>query len=696
MLANFIFYVIMTNMDILQNLNEKQKEAAMSTEGPVLIIAGPGSGKTKVLTHRIAYLIKSGVVRPENILAVTFTNKAADEMRERVELLLRQMSHSDGKELSGGIRQNYAFGVYGRGRLNFNSGLPVIGTFHNVCVRILRQEAEALGYRKNFVIYDDDDQRSTIKKSMLELGINTDQFNPDAVRNQISNAKNEFKTPEEYKNMADDFFLEKIGLIYSAYQEKLKENNAFDFDDLIMQTVVLFSQNPQILKKYQQKFKYIMVDEYQDTNHSQYVLVDLLSRSRRNLCVVGDDWQSIYKWRGADLRNILEFERNYPEAKVIFLEQNYRSTQNILDCAYHIISKNVNRKDKKLWTKNSLGQPIVVYEAADEKGEAEFIVSEIAKLTGHQNVKLKDIAVLYRTNAQSRSVEEIFLKYNVPYKIVGGIKFYMRREIKDIIAYLRFVQNPYDLVGFERIVNIPARGIGKKTFEKIQREFKKEGKSIIDIILSRQQNIAKSKQDELRKLALSAQDFQKECSKMKTSEFLNHLIKSVDYKKYINDGTDEGERRWENVKELFSAIEKYKELPAKEGINLFLEEVALIADLDQISNKDDSVTLMTLHSAKGLEYDTVFIAGLEEGLLPHSRSIQDPSEMEEERRLCYVGITRAKNRAYLLFTRLRKIYGSLQSNMPSRFISDIPENLIEFKIQKYTYFETEEDVIEID
>jgi len=479
----------------------------------------------------------------------------------------------------------------------------------------------------------------------------------------------------------------------------LKENNALDFDDLIMQTILLFLDKPDILRKYQDKFRYVMVDEYQDTNYAQYRLVDLLSKAHRNLCVVGDDWQSIYKWRGADIRNILDFEKNYSEAEVILLEQNYRSTQTILDASYQIISRNVNRKEKKLWSEKKVGEPIVIYEAADEKGEAEFIVAEIAKLTneklGNKKINLKDIAILYRTNAQSRSIEEAFLKYNLPYKIVGGIKFYLRKEIKDIIAYLRLIQNSNDQISLERIINIPKRDLGQVTFKKVIAEIEKTEQNIIEALFNyNYENIPESKIKKIKNFAEIILKCQDKTNRVKISELLSYLLKSIAYEKHIKDGTDDGEKRWENVKELFSAVEKYDNLPAKESLPILLEEIALATDLDKMDDAQDTVTLMTLHSAKGLEFSAVFIIGMEEGLLPHSRSIQDPSEMEEERRLCYVGITRAKKKAYLIFARTRKIYGSTQANMPSRFISDIPENLAEFKRQKYNYL-GEDEVIEV-
>jgi len=673
--------------NILENLNERQQKAVVAIDGPVLIIAGPGSGKTKVLTHRIAYIIDNKKINPTNILAVTFTNKAAQEMKSRVGTLLEKIAYTNNPESLKNPEDKFKI-------QNSKFKIPVIGTFHSICVRILRQEAELIGYKKEFTIYDDSDQQTVVKKIMKDLKISPEQFNPRAVLSHISNAKNELKDAEKFSNIADGYFEEQVSVVYNAYQKKLKEHNALDFDDLIMQVILLFLNNADILRKYQNKFQYVMVDEYQDTNYAQYKLVDLLSNAHRNLCVVGDDWQSIYKWRGADIRNILDFEKNYSEAKVILLEQNYRSTQTILDASYQIISRNVNRKEKKLWSEKETGEPIMIYEAADEKGEAEFIIAEIAKLT-NKKINLKDIAILYRTNAQSRSIEEIFLKYALPYKIVGGIKFYLRKEIKDIIAYLRLIQNPNDLVSLERIINIPKRDLGQVTFKKVMTEIEKDNKNIIEALFSHNcENIPESKIKKIKNFAEIILKCQDKIESVKISELLSYLLKSINYEKHIKDGTDEGEKRWENVKELFSAVEKYDNLPAKENLKIFLEEIALATDLDKIDDTQDAVTLMTLHSAKGLEFDTVFIIGMEEGLLPHSRSIQEPSEMEEERRLCYVGITRAKRKVYLIYARIRKIYGSTQANMPSRFISDIPEKLAEFKREEYNYLG--EDVIEVD
>ncbi|MBW6441066.1 UvrD-helicase domain-containing protein [Patescibacteria group bacterium] len=666
-------------INILENLNPQQKDAVLTTDGPVLVIAGPGSGKTRVLTHRIVHIIAEKKANPENILAVTFTNKAANEMKKRVTDLIDKMSAID--ESQGSQNRNY--NAY---ETSFPKNFPTICTFHSLCVKILREESELIGYKKDFVIFDTDDQKSLSKKIMKRLQINDEQFNPKAVLAEISKAKNELVTPQKYEVIADGFFQETVSKIYHEYQKELKQTVSFDFDDLIMQTIVLFLNHPKVLEKYQEMFRYIMVDEYQDTNYAQYKIVNLLSKKYNNIFVVGDDWQSIYKWRGADLRNILEFEKSYSGAKTILLEQNYRSTQEILDVSYGIISKNVNRKEKNLFSSKKSGQPIVVYEAADEKGEAEFIVSEIAKLNAKQGLQLKEIAILYRTNAQSRSIEETFLKYGVPYKIVGGIKFYMRKEIKDLIAYFRLIQNNNDTMSFERIVNIPKRGIGKTTYEKIISETKRTKRSVVETILNYEnKDIAKKRMESLFSFADIISKSKEKSKNMKLGELLDYLIKAIDYKNYIVDGTEEGNSRWENVKELFTAVLKYNKLNAEEALKLFIEEVALASDLDSVDESQDSVTLMTLHSAKGLEYDTVFIIGLEEGILPHSMSMDSPVEIEEERRLCYVGVTRAKNRVNLIFARVRRIFGSPQANYPSRFLSDIPAHLVDMKNQGYSY-----------
>lgn len=658
---------------MLETLNNKQREAVTTTEGPVLVIAGPGSGKTKTLTHRIVYLMKEKDVAPEHILAVTFTNKAAGEMRSRVAEMLKTSAAT------------------GFGAQAFTPRyLPLIGTFHSFCMQILRLEAAQVGLKSDFVIYDADEQLSVIKRAMKELNLATDQFNPRGIQGAISDAKNQLKNAEQLAGLADSFFAESAARVYALYEKQLREAGAVDFDDLIMQVTLLFENEHRVLEKYQERFHFVMVDEYQDTNFAQYQLVDLLSRKHRNLCVVGDDWQSIYRWRGADIQNILDFEKNYPEAKTILLEQNYRSTQNILDSAYSIIAKNRNRKEKKLWTQAGEGQLISVYEAADEKGEAEFVAAEIAKLmqNGVGKVSLSDIAILYRTNAQSRALEETFLRFSLPYKIVGGIKFYMRREIKDVLAYLRFVLNPADIASLERIINVPGRKIGKVTLQKVVSEMRARQTDFVDLISNYEGKTLKA--DKLRVLTGLAEtvvDLKKHLSMETTADFLVYLLEKINYEQYIKDGTEEGESRWENVRELFSALERFKDLPAAEGVRAFLDEVALVSDVDEMETDAESVTLMTLHASKGLEFDTVFVLGMEECVLPHSRSLQDESEMEEERRLCYVGMTRAKRNLYLTYARTRRLFGAVQANAASRFLSDIPEHLLDRQTQGYSFLD---------
>jgi DNA helicase-2/ATP-dependent DNA helicase PcrA len=558
-------------------------------------------------------------------------------------------------------------------------------------VRILREDAQHVGLKRDFVIYDSDDQLSLVKKSMKELNLSAEQMNPRAVHAAISDAKNSLRTAEQLLGMADSVFGENAAKVYALYQNRLRANGALDFDDLIMYVTVLFAEKPEILGKYQDRFQFVMVDEYQDTNHAQYKLLDLLSKKHRNLCVVGDDWQSIYKWRGADIQNILDFEKNYPEAKTVLLEQNYRSTQNILDASYGVISRNVSRKDKKLWTDKKGGELIKVYEAANEKGEAEFIIGELAKLNrgigGKEKTKLGDIAILYRTNAQSRAIEEVFLEYQVPYKIVGGTKFYDRREVKDVLAYLRFVQNPDDEASLERIINIPARKIGPATLKKVIALMRGEKKDFTEAFADYEGKDFKGKIAALANFANLIRDMREKRAELATDKFLEYVLEKTDYENYIKDGTEEGDERWENVRELFSALEKYKDMPAEEGMPAFLEDVALISDVDNWEEGAEAVTLMTLHAAKGLEFTAVFIVGMEEGLLPHGRAFADDSEMEEERRLCYVGMTRAKKYLYLTCARTRRIFGSTQCNTESRFIGEVPAHLTERDSQKYSYLD---------
>lgn len=639
--------------ELLTHLNPAQREAVETTEGAVLIIAGAGSGKTKALTHRVAFLIQERKVSPENILAVTFTNKAAQEMKERIAGLLRNTDRRS---------------------------LPLVGTFHSICAQILRQEIEKLGYRKDFSILDTDDQLALLKKVMKELSINTDQFKPKAMLGAISQAKNELRSAESFRISAASYYEEIVAKVYANYQHRLQTQSALDFDDIIMLTVRAFREFPPVLEKYQNLFRYIMVDEYQDTNQAQYTLINLLAQKYRNICVVGDDWQGIYSWRGANIQNILDFEKDYPETKVIKLEQNYRSTQNILDAAYGVISKNIRRKDKTIWTEKKGGHLITSYEARDERAESEFVISEILAKKEAESCQYSDFVVLYRTNAQSRALEEALLRASVPYRIVGGLKFYQRKEIKDIIAYLRLIRNFQDEISLERIINDPKRNIGKATLEKWSAFAKEQGADLISAGLEIKATpgvLPLSKTEAIEKFCLFVKKTAEAIPQLPLPDFIEKVFSESGYAKYLLDGTEEGQMRHENVQELLTVAQKYDYLENPDQLSAFLEEVALVSDTDNINQAADAVHLMTLHSAKGLEFKTVFIVGLEEGILPHSRSLLDEHEMEEERRLMYVGITRAKEKVYLLFTRERNIFGSLQSNSPSRFIDNIPEHLVD-------------------
>ncbi|MFA6973619.1 MAG: UvrD-helicase domain-containing protein [Parcubacteria group bacterium] len=648
--------------EILAKLNPAQREAVETTEGPVLIIAGAGSGKTRALTHRIAYLIKVKKVSPRNILAVTFTNKAAGEMKERVKELL--MNTNEGRMSANEIK------FY---------DLPLMGTFHSVCVRILRREIEKVGYKKTFNIFDSQDQLALMKKVMKEMEIDINQFKPQAMLGAISKAKNELVSAEGFAAAIGSYYEEMVSKIYLAYQKRLKEQDALDFDDIIMLMVNIFQKFPATLEQYQNMFRYIMVDEYQDTNQAQYTLVSMLAQRYQNICVVGDDWQGIYSWRGANIQNILDFEKDYPQAKIIKLEQNYRSTQNILDAAYGVISKNTNRKDKKIWTENKGGHLLTSFEAYNEREEAEFIISEIGTYKLEHDLPLSDFVILYRTNAQSRIIEEAMLRNSMPYRIIGGLKFYQRKEVKDVIAYLRLVQNFNDEISLGRVINEPKRGIGEASLGKWIMSCRIKNVDLINggLKINEATKLNATKIDGIRKFCEFILRAKEKIKKVKLTELMEFVSKDSGYEKYLLDGTDEGEMRFENVKELLTVAQKYDEYEGEEGLNLFLEEVALIADTDNIDQAKEAVHMMTLHSAKGLEFKVVFIAGLEEGILPHSRSIMSAHEMEEERRLMYVGITRAKEKVYLLFTAERNIFGSTQVNAPSRFLDDIPTELLE-------------------
>ena len=644
-----------------KGINPEQLRAVLTTEGPVLILAGAGSGKTKTLTHRIAYLIDEKKVAPDNILAVTFTNKAAGEMRERVERLLSQSEAAE----YGGLK------------------LPqYIGTFHNICSRILRREIEALGYEKRFNILDSQDQEALVKKAMKELEINPDQVKPRALLEAISRAKNAFIDEEQFALQAQNYYEEIVAKVYARYQKELRAQNALDFDDLIRLTVKLFQEHPKVLGKYQDMFRYIMVDEYQDTNYPQYLLVYLLAKKHNNIFVIGDDYQSIYGWRQADIQNILNFEKDYAEAAVITLDRNYRSTQIILDAADGIISKNQNQRHKKLWTEMPAGEPITLVPAEDEEAEARY-VAETIKREHAAGRPFNHFAVLYRTNAQSRIIEELFLRHSINYRVVGGLKFYQRKEIKDMIAYVRLLENPRDAQALERIGNEPKRGLGKATLERWI-GFSRENEQILfDAgyqLTPEGSGLKESKIKAIKEFVdifLSLRSEIEARADMRFPELLDTIAKKSGYFASLMDGTTEGEVRQENVAELLSVAQKYSDMPLDEALRHFLEEVSLSSDTDEINEKSEAVHVMTLHSSKGLEFPCVFIAGLEEGIFPHSRSALSPSDLEEERRLMYVGLTRAKEKVYLLYTEQRTIFGATQVNPPSRFLQEIPDHLVD-------------------
>lgn len=614
---------------LLEKLNEAQKKAVLITDGPLLVIAGAGSGKTRVLTHKIAYLIESGI-NPENILAVTFTNKAAKEMKERVKRLAENNNQT--------INQ-----------LN-------IGTFHSISASLLRRHATLLGYGNNFVIFDSDDQLSLVKSIMQELDIDIEKFKPQSFLARISSLKTKLKNANQSEVEAGDFFARNVAAVYAKYEHLLKEQNAMDFDDLITLFVKLLRENKEILEKYQEKFKYVFIDEYQDTNSAQYNLVRLLAQKSVHLCAVGDNDQAIYGWRDADYRNILNFEKDYPKAQKIILEENYRSTQNILNAANGVIKKNPSRYEKNLFTKNGSGAKINLILAQNEQKEAEFIAKKIAELTRKYRINLSGFAVLYRTNSQSRAMEEALMKLSIPYNIIGGFKFYHRKEVKDVLAYLRYLYNEKDTAGLKRIINTPPRGIGKVALD----NFFKNG----------------IKTKNIEAFFEMMKSLKVESENMKLSKLLREIVKKSGIEKTLNDGTKEGIARWENILELFSVASVYDN--TENSALKFLENAALISDQDGLDQTKPMVSLMTVHTAKGLEFDIVFIIGLEDGVFPHERSKSSQDELEEERRLCYVALTRAKKELYLLHTEQRRAFGKTQSNPPSRFLYDLPQELIEF------------------
>lgn len=630
--------------ELVQGLNDEQKRAVVTTEGPLLIQAGAGSGKTKTLTHRIAYLISTRKASPYNILAVTFTNKAAREMRERVATLL------------GEDPDNRSF-------------MPYMGTFHSICVRILRQDGESVGIPRSFVIFDESDRMAAIKQACKELAIDEKSYPAKVIAGMISNAKNDMVTPEEFANLESSPAERAAAQVYPLYERALREASAMDFDDLIGITVRMLSSQEQIRAKWQKRFKYIMIDEYQDTNAAQYKLVRMMTNEKQNIAVVGDDWQSIYSWRGADFRNILNFEKDYPNATVIKLERNYRSTKAILDAAHTIITQNKQRSDKKLWTDVDSGLPVQMLQVANERAEGEAIVRRIRNGIDSGFRKYSHYAVLYRTNAQSRTVEETFIHYGIPYRIVGGQRFYDRKEIKDLMAYLRLVYQPEDRVSFQRIVNVPTRGVGAKSVENFFL-WKQANKFTLFEALSQVEDCdmltdrAIRGLSELGDLLSTMRDIMEDTP---PAGIIDTIVRRLDYLNYVSDGTPSGESKQENVKELLGVAQNYTD----EGLDVFLEEVSLVSDVDQADFEGNAVTLMTLHAAKGLEFPVVFMVGMEETVFPTSRSLYDEASMEEERRLCYVGMTRAREELYMLYTVGRMLYGQVQQNPPSRFLSEI-------------------------
>jgi DNA helicase-2/ATP-dependent DNA helicase PcrA len=647
-------------MDILAGLNPAQREAVEAVQGPLLILAGPGSGKTRVIVQRVAYLVKVCGVSPRRIMAVTFTNKAAREMKERLYALL-----------GDGVRQ------------------LTVGTFHAICAGILRREGQHIGLDPSFVVYDEGDQLDLVKQAMKELGIDEKQFAPRALLSAISAAKSEVLSPQEYARMGQSYFQEVVHRVYERYQSLLRANRAVDFDDLLVTVVEIFEKRPQVLSRYQSRYVHILVDEFQDTNVAQYVLVRHLAGKYRNLCVVGDPDQSIYSWRNADIRNILNFERDYPDARTVYLEQNYRSCQTILDVAHSVISANQRRKEKNLWTARGQGLPTIMVEAYDEQDEARFVVAEIEELVKKGLARPGDCAVMYRTNAQSRAVEDAFIRYGMPYKLVAGTRFYERREIKDIIAYLRLIHNPFDTVSLARVINVPSRGIGPRTLDELSRWAASLGQPLYGALKLLAEGTGEGEamagplsgrsRQALASFALLLEDLLARSRELGLVELLDYLLEATGYGRYVQDGTAEGEERWENIQELRTVARDFMDLSPREGLTAFLEQTALVSDVDSLDEKADAATLITLHAAKGLEFSTVFILGMEEGVLPHIRSFDDPDRMEEERRLCYVGITRAKERLYLVRALRRTLFGSSTPNPPSRFWRDIPSHLVEWR-----------------
>jgi DNA helicase-2/ATP-dependent DNA helicase PcrA len=643
-------------MKILDNLNSRQQEAVKVKEASILVIAGAGSGKTKVLTHRIAYLIFQKKINPGNILAVTFTNKAAQEMKDRIEFISKDISN-----------RNMMKGLW-------------MGTFHSICARILRQEIDILGYDKNFVIYDKGDQLSMIRRCLKAFDLDSKKYSPNIISSIIDKAKNNLEDVKVFEYNALNYYKKIVARVYKQYQEELFENNALDFSDLILLTVKLFKEKPEILENYQNKFKYTLVDEYQDINFAQYQLVKLLSGKYNNLFVVGDPDQSIYKFRGADLSNILRFEQDFPHSRVIKLEQNYRSTKVILEGATNLIKHNRNRKKKELWTDKKGGEKIRCYEAASALDEAVFVSQEIIKLNKEKDKTFKNFAILYRTNAQSRAFEEVFSKQDIPFRVVGGLRFYERKEVKDILAYLRFIHDQKDGVSFLRIINNTKLGIGKITLSQIEELARKNNLNYHQALKQglKAIKISADRKEAINKFISLIDEFNEKKKEIKGSELLIEIIRKTNYYEELKkEGEFKAQNKIENIKELILAVQEFEENNEDKSLTAFLEYVALITDIDLYKGEEDVVTVMTLHSAKGLEFPVVFITGFEEGIFPHSRSLNSGEELEEERRLCYVGMTRAEERLYLTYAWRRNLNGNTLFNSVSRFISEIPKHLKE-------------------
>ena len=636
--------------NLIEGLNDKQKEAVLATEGPCLVIAGAGSGKTKVLTHKIAYLISEKNVKPYNILAITFTNKAASEMKQRVEKIV------------GDVAQEMW-----------------MGTFHSICVRILRRFIDRIGFDTSFLIFDTSDQKTVVKECLKALNIDDKTFSDRSVLSEISNAKNEMLTPKAYQaKYSGEFRKEKIGQVYELYQKRLRENNAIDFDDIINYTIDILSENPDVLQYYTEKFKYVLVDEYQDTNKAQFTLVTILASRYGKITVVGDNDQGIYSFRGADISNILNFEKDFPGTKIIKLEQNYRCTGNILKAANAVIKHNENKYEKKLWTENEDGSLPCLYQAEDEYDEANYVVKQIEHLKTEEYLKPKDFVILYRMNAQSRAIEDILRRENIPYKIVGGLKFYERKEIKDTIAYLRLIHNTSDNLSLKRIINEPKRGIGKTSLDKIQEISDRTGTSMYEIIKHAEEfdlNRVKANAEEFINLI---EELRLKKQELSISELLKEVLNKSGYTRALElENTVEAETRMQNLEEFLTVAIEFEEESADNTLPEFLESITLSSDVDEMQDEDNTVTLMTLHSAKGLEFPVVFLVGMEEGIFPGYKSIGEPKELEEERRLFYVGITRAKQFLHLTCAKHRTIFGSTSYNAVSRFIKEIPNNLLD-------------------